>query len=325
VDNLDEKDLWYKPQKGTNLLDILPFIAVTDNSPRCKKGEVDYLLDVYVHKSVGPARDEFLCLQKNYGRACPICEHREELREQGEDEDVIKELYPKRRVLYNIKDLKGESKKIQLFETNHFQFELEIQKEAETDQDGEFVVFFDPEDGKSVKFRGYEDTYKGRKYIKIEKVSLENREKQYKESILEKTIALDSLLVVPSYEEVRDSFFGVVGSSSDDEDDETPKKRSKVIETDDDEDDDDRPKKKGKVDDEDDDEDDDDDDRPKKKGKVEEEDQPKKKSSSKCPHGHVFGKDCDSTDECEDCKLWDECSDEFTILKKKAKKNETED
>jgi len=29
----------------------------------------------------------------------------------------------------------------------------------------------------------------------------------------------------------------------------------------------------------------------------------------KCPHGHVFGKDCDEYKECGKCPLWEDCSD----------------
>lgn len=34
-----------------------------------------------------------------------------------------------------------------------------------------------------------------------------------------------------------------------------------------------------------------------------------KPSKNKCPHGHVFGKDTDEFDECDECPLWDDCID----------------
>lgn len=318
--DLDTDKIFFKPQKGKNLIDVIPFIAETDNSPRCKKGEVDYLLDVYVHRAVGPGRDNFLCLQKNYKQRCPICEHIDELRKEGEDEELIKELRPKRRVVYNVIDLKSEGQKIQLFETSHFKFEKEIQEEAETDEDGELVVFFDPEDGMSVSFKGVESTFNKKDFIEIKKVSLVDREDQYKESIIDKAYALDTLLIIPSYEEVAAAFFGTGLEEKDEDDDEpAPKRTSKKSQTEDDDDeDDDLPVKKSSKKKQSEPEDDDDDD--------EEEEKPKsKKSSNKCPHGHVFGKDCDKHDDCEDCEDWDKCEDEFNKLKKKRKDDEEED
>lgn len=326
--DLDSDKIFFKPVKGKNLIDVIPFIAATDNSPRCKKGEIDYLLDVYVHRSVGPGHDNFLCLQKNYKKPCPICEHVEELKKDGEDEELIKELKPKRRVVYNVIDLNAEKQNIQLFETSHFKFEKEIQEEAETDEDGELVIFFDPEDGMSVSFKGVESSFNKKEFIEIKKVSLVDREDQYKESIVEKAIALDSLLVIPTYDEVAAAFFGT------ETEDDQPKK-SKAKDEDDGEDDDDRPIKKKKQPEPEDDDDDDEPAPPKKSAKKkaddddddEEEEKPKsKKSSGKCPHGHTFGKDCDKHDECEDCDEWDKCTDEFDKLKKKkAGKDEEED
>lgn len=283
--DLDTDKIFFKPQKGKNLIDVIPFVAETDNSPRSKKGEVDYLLDVYVHRAVGPGKDNFLCLQKNYKQRCPICEHIDELKKEGEDEELIKELKPKRRVVYNVIDLNSESQKIQLFETSHFKFEKEIQEEAETDEDGELVVFFDPEDGMSVSFKGIESTFNKKEFIEIKKVSLVEREDQYKESIIEKAIALDTLLIIPSYEEVAAAFFGMESQTNDEEEKPDSKKSPKKIQVDD-EDEEERPSKN--------------------------------KKTNSCPYGHKFGADCDKHDECEDCDSWDKCTDEFDKLKKKA-------
>jgi hypothetical protein len=35
----------------------------------------------------------------------------------------------------------------------------------------------------------------------------------------------------------------------------------------------------------------------------------KKAGKNKCPHGYVFGKDCEEHDECDDCPKWDDCMD----------------
>jgi len=291
LDDDDREKIMYKAKKGQNQIDVLPFIAKTANSPRCAKGDVDYLLDVRVHRRVGPQRDDFLCLEEMYGKRCPICEHRRELMEDGESKDVYKKFYPQRRVMYNMFDLTAEGKKkVQLFEVSHNKMEKEIQEEAETYSDGELLIFFDPTDGMSVTFRGKEATFEGAEFIDIKKVSLEERDKQYKEDeILEKTYALDELLVIPTYEEVSNSFHATE-SDPDDEDEEKPAPKSKkVAEPEDDDESEEKPAKKSKG-----------------------------KASGDCPNGYEYGKDCDKHDECEDCNKWDECSDEFTRMKKKG-------
>jgi len=35
----------------------------------------------------------------------------------------------------------------------------------------------------------------------------------------------------------------------------------------------------------------------------------KSKGGNKCPHGHVFGKDCEEFEDCDDCDKWEECVD----------------
>lgn len=333
LDDDDREKIMYKAKKGQNQIDVLPFIAKTANSPRCAKGDVDYLLDVRVHRRVGPQRDDFLCLEEMYGKRCPICEQRRELMEDGESKDVYKKFYPQRRVMYNMFDLTAEGKKkVQLFEVSHNKMEKEIQEEAETYSDGELLIFFDPTDGMSVTFRGKEATFEGAEFIDIKKVSLEERDKQYKEDeILEKTYALDELLVIPTYEEVSNSFHATE-SDPDDEDDRPAKKAAKKEADDDEEEPEEKPTKKSATKKETDD-DDDEEEKPAPKSKKtaepeedDEEDEPEEKPAKKskgkasgdCPHGHEYGKDCDKHDECEDCNKWDECSDEFTRMKKKG-------
>jgi hypothetical protein len=47
--------------------------------------------------------------------------------------------------------------------------------------------------------------------------------------------------------------------------------------------------------------------KPAKEVKKEKASKGKPGKKNKCPHGHKFGKDCDSTKDCENCKVWKEC------------------
>ncbi len=60
---------------------------------------------------------------------------------------------------------------------------------------------------------------------------------------------------------------------------------------------------------EDEDEDEDQEEKPKPTRKAKPTKSEGKAGKNKCPHGHVFGKDCDDFDECDECEKWDECCD----------------
>lgn len=266
---------FYKPKKGTNKIDILPFLVSTDKHPQgMKPGYEDYLLDIWVHGWVGPAEDSFVCLKKTYGKPCPICEEiAAMLQSESPNKKLINSIKAKRRCYYNVIDLEGdEDDKIKLFEVSHYLFEKELLEEAETAEE-EVIIFSDLEDGRSIRFRASQDQMEGKEFLKFKSFTFEKRRKPYKEGMLEQTYPLDALLVIPSYDEVKNSFFGV----DDDQD-------------------------KGRDDDQ-----DDDDDSPREKSSHKREE---RSGKSRCPHGYKFGADCDEQDECADCDAWEKCADE---------------
>lgn len=276
----DYKDvIFYKPKKGTNRIDILPFIVSAENHPqKLKIGAEDYVLDIWVHGWVGPSDDSFVCLKRTYGKPCPICEEMSRLlQEENPNKKQIDSLKPKRRCYYNVIDLEDtvSTEKIKLFEVSQFLFEKELLEEAETAED-EVVYFSDLEEGRSIRFRASEekmDTGKG--FLKYKSFSFERRKKTYKESIFDQVFPLDALLIMPSYEEVKNSFFGI------DENGETVEQSQREG------DDEDRPNKETSS--------------RKSSGAAKKE---------KCPHGYKFGVECDDFDVCADCDVWEPCADE---------------
>jgi hypothetical protein len=288
-DKLPEGIKFFKPAEGKNLIDIIPYFVETDNHPHREKGEPSYVLDYWIHKNVGPGEDDFLCLKNNFGQSCPICEHEKELRKEGVDKEERESLWPKRRVLYNVIDLNDEDEGVQLYDVSYHWFEKELRKEAEEAEDNT-VIFADLEDGRSIKFRGSQEKFNGREFIKPEKILFQERDEEYDEDILDDSIALDTLLYIPTYEEVQDAFYGRNNDEPvvEDEEDIVEEKETK------------RKKKhrKKEVDEE-------------EECPVEEKSSKKKskKSKDKCPHEHKFGKDCDDYDECSDCEIWEDCDD----------------
>lgn len=305
---------FFSPIEGRNRINIIPYIIKTKNHPLVKRGEFeigdkDYVMDIFVHRGVGPSEASVLCLKSTYGKPCPICEQSAILRKQGKEEEAGA-LKASRRVFYNIQDMK-EPDKLKVFETSHYLFEKELIDEARDDEEGGFIDFADPIDGKEIKFRA-SDVQKGSiKYKEFKSFSFEDRDDPISDELLESAISFDEIMNVPTYEEVEKILFGQ--DDDEDEEDKPAKKSSKKYE-----DEEDKPVKKSSKkyddddsDDEDDDDSDDEEESPKKPAKQTDEDddepEPPKKSCGKCPFGHCFGKDDDKYDDCDDCDVWDKC------------------
>lgn len=345
---LDQEVSFFKPIEGKNRINIIPYVIKTKNHPLVKRGEFevgdkDYVMDFYVHRGVGPTESSVLCLKNTFGKPCPICEQQALFNKDGKEKEA-KALKAQRRVIYNVEDLK-EPGKVKVFETSHYLFEKELIDEARDDEEGGFIDFADPEEGKEIKFRASKESLGGHEYFEFKSFSFEDRDEPISEELLDQAISFDEIMEVPSYDEVQKILLG-----DDDEEDEEPKKSSKKSkhqdEEDEDEDDEEEPKKFKKIEKDEDDEDDeipskklksksvseedsDDDEleeKPVKKSKSkpepeededdqEDEDEKPAKSSKKncsgdcseCPFGHKFGKDTDNFDDCDDCEIWDKC------------------
>ena len=324
---------FFSPKEGRNRINIIPYTIKTKNHPLVKKGEFevgdkDYVMDIFVHRGVGPSEASVLCLKNTYGKPCPICEQSALLRKQGKEEEAGA-LKASRRVYYNVQDLKNPDK-LMVFEASHYLFEKELIDEARDDDDGGFVDFADEEAGKEIKFRCSKVSRGGFEFNEFKSFSFEDRDENIPDELLESAISFDEIMNVPTYEEAEKILYGSdeddddekpskkSKSDDDDEDDEPPAKKSskKAVEEDeDDEDDDDeeeekpvkKPSKKPEPEDDDEDESDDDE----SEEDEEEDEKPSKKDCKndcgKCPFGHKFGVDTDDFDECDECDVWDKC------------------
>jgi len=280
---LDQEVKFFKPKENVNLINIIPFEVKSKKHPLVLSGDmeigdIDYVMDIYLHRSVGPADKEVVCLKKNYGKACPICEEAEKFRKAGKD-DEYDALKPSRRVLYNVVDLKAVDD-ILVFKVSHHLFEKELIEEARSQSgDGEIVYFSDIEEGSAIKFRRKMDKFKKTEFMKYKSFEFKEREEELDEDLIDEAISFDEIMEVLSYSEIQNVLYG--------EDEDTEGETENDDDSEDTEEEDEKPKKKKAQ---------------KKKAK-------KVKAGDKCPHGHSFGKDTDQHEECDDCELWEEYDD----------------
>jgi hypothetical protein len=328
--DIDGEVKFFQPAVGKNAINIIPFEIKSKNHPLVKQGameigELDYCLDIWTHRNVGPSESSVICLKKTYGKACPICEEAEKLRKRGKEKEATV-LAAKRRVIYNVEDIRKKPGVLQVFEVSHYLFEKELIDEARNDDDGEdsFVDFADPEIGSIVRFRCSKTSQGGFEFNEFKSFSFSEREDPVDDDLLASAISFDEHLNVLSYEDVQAILFGADEDEDEGDDDDGEKSRKKKSakkppkdededddgeDDDGDEDEDERPakkpvkkpaKKKPSDEDEEDEEDEDEEEKPKKKSG-------NSAAKGKCPNGHVFGKDADEHEECEDCDLWAKC------------------
>ena len=293
---------FFEPKEGKNQINIIPFEVRTKNHPLVRTGEMeigdlDYVMDVYIHRFIGPNGVDVLCPKKTYNKPCPICDYMDELKTKGKKEEREK-LYPQRRFFYNVVDVKNPGKGIQVFEASYKFFEKKLIGAARDEDNmtgGTPVEFAHPDNGKVIQFRGESDKYtspegKSYEFLTYESFRFLDRDEPVTDDQLESAVSFDELLKVMSAEDIEKVMWGEDEETTAPADDEKPAK--------------DKPGKKAA---------DDDEEPPAKKGKAaaDDDDSPPPPKSTKadkaCPHGHTFGKDNDEFKECDKCTIWSEC------------------
>jgi len=291
-------------------------------------GQQDYLMDVYIHRSVGPGQADVICPKKNYGKPCPICEQADKYKQDGKQKE-FGQLKPKRMGFYNVEDIRDPDKGLQVLAVSHYLFEKELIDEARAESDnGDILNFPAIEDGKVVVFRAASASFEGHDYFEFKSFQFLDREDELEDDLVEAAISFDEIMKVLSYDDIEKVLWGEDEDDEDEDEDEEPppKKRKKkpvpVEDEDEDDEEEDEPELPKK--------------RKKKPAPVEEDEEdevedapsPKKKAPAKkkkpaeddddnpCPSGYQYGKDCDTKDECEECDKWGACLKEKNKSKK---------
>ena len=191
----------FNPGKGTWVIDIIPYEAGSKD-PFNKKGDASYVLDILVHLGVGPAEDRIVC-PAQYGKPCPICEEIKRLNNDGADyKSTIKPLVAKRRTMYNVivrENPDEEKKGVQLLEISHFFLEKNIAALVKNPRKGGYIVFSDPDTGKSISFRR---TGVGKESTAYDAYQFIDRDNVISDAELEAARCLDDLILLRDYDEI---------------------------------------------------------------------------------------------------------------------------
>jgi hypothetical protein len=178
-------------------------------------GDEDYFLEYGVHRGIGPNdSSSVLCLDMTYGKPCPICEHAQQLKAEGSKQNLP---WPSRRVLYNIME-KG-TDEIKVFEVSEKLFHRELKGKLSRSERG-FFDYSDLKDGAMIKCWVDENRSGRFKFSEYKDFEFVDRD-PLPEEILDRTIPLEMLLNVPTYEQVEQFYNGEITSIDYNEPDET--------------------------------------------------------------------------------------------------------
>jgi len=307
--NLGEGVEFYK-MGAKNEFDILPWKVTTKNHPDkdVKPGDYEWVLDVSIHQNIGVNNDNYVCLKRTYGKPCPICEERERLAElNGWKDPIVTALSPSRRGLMWILDHRerDEDKEIKLFKSswaslakNGFMSLLLQEIEVTEGEENQEIIVADLEEGRTVTFEGMEASGGDFTYMtpNPRKFKLVPRDESLDEELWDRVPSLDALLIIPTYDELRNALHMVEEDDIDDikkeEEERSPLRRRTKPEPEEDNPDDNK-----------------EDEDPEPEEEEEEKPVRTRRSKNKCPHDHEWGKDHDTTKECKKCDSWDECFD----------------
>lgn len=210
----------YKPQKGSNMFDIIPYEVSIDGHPQAKKGKLWYERTYFAHRNIGPENKMVVCPQRTFGDPCPVCEEQQRMKaDEDADEAMEKSLRAKKRQCFNViskgKKAKGD---IEVFEFSHYNFGRALDEEITVGPE-ENADFMELQDGLTVEARFSEETMEKNTYLECSRIDFHQRKKDYPEDILDEVVDLDKAIAnkTMSYDELESLFNGPKRSKTKDE------------------------------------------------------------------------------------------------------------
>ena len=231
------------PKDKTYRFDFVLY-EVGEGNPCADPGEWYYERTFYAHPRIGVDERWVVCPAQTAGKPCPICEDRARLaRQSDQDEDhkkLVKDLRPKNRQLWLLRDRDEEDKGVQIFEFSNWKFgRLLDELRQDADDDELHVIDFDDDKAGAIVKVKFSDT--GEYGVEARSMEFRPRPKGLPEELLDHGVCLDDLFIIHSYDELKAMYFQI--DDDDDEPEEKPQrsrgKKKPEPESDDDSDDDD--------------------------------------------------------------------------------------
>ncbi len=221
-------ELFNVQSTGSLRLDVVPY-TVGEGNPEADKGEFYWQRLFWIHRGIGVNDSWVICPARTAGKKCPICEYISRLRNDPDvEEDEYRPLDTSKRMLVNVRDLKKEPDKVKVWHVSYAYFGKALDdalNDAYEDHNDNMDNFCDPEDGYYLKCVA-EKGWQGKGYS-VERVGFKAREEDVDDEILDQAVCLDDVLVIKSYDELKDLLYAGESDEEDEEEEKTTTKKTK--------------------------------------------------------------------------------------------------
>ena len=186
----------FKSQMNDNFIRIMP----------PKDPKMFWAREVYIHSEIGANRATFLCMNKMFGKPCPVCEYVEQLKDQNVNSETIKPLYARKRFLMFVYDVRDDStiaKGLRWYDAPG-KLVSEIILKSKDKRTKAVVDVCDPLEGRDIEFvrkgQGLKTDYAG-----IDLKITETVPADWYENVP----TFDEVLIIPTYEQIQRELTGV--------------------------------------------------------------------------------------------------------------------
>ena len=195
-------ELYLKDEK-TKRLEILPFKAGAMNEG-ADAGQWTYELTYYMHRNVGANEEKVICPRKMGKGRCPICEHRAELaKDPDADEELVKDLLPKKRQLFWVLDHAQKSEGAMIWDMSYHLFGRllaeRVSKDTQDEDPAGYEYFYDEVDGYTLRC-GVTEQKMRYKFLEVTDIDFRARQRPIPQKFVDATSPLSDMLTILDYD-----------------------------------------------------------------------------------------------------------------------------
>jgi len=218
----------WQPEKGNKRIDVVPYEVggkmESMKTSYARKGEWYWEVTFFIHASIGPNNNSYVCAAKTFDKPCPICDYRGKLGSTDVDRKMFAVLKPKERQVFLVFDHDDEEKGVQLWEVSHHNFgKLLDKRRANADEDDDHIRDFDDDRaGSTLKVEFDEESFAtpdglSKPFLKAFAIDFKARPNGLDEKLLEHGIHLDEIVKVVPYDKLKAIFLQTEDADEDDE------------------------------------------------------------------------------------------------------------
>lgn len=218
IETLIEKVPFWKLTTGDKYIDIIPFWMGPQHPRVLTKAAPlwgpTHIVEVFVHKNIGPSKDRYICPAANLHKPCPVCEYLNELSNKDGAEEESKKAWKAighgkfPTSIYNIWDRDDETKGVQVLSISKWFLERHLQTMAKNPRQGGNITYANYRDGEmGGRHIGFHVEVKGQN-MEVTAHQFYVRKEPIPQHILDGTYQIDDFLHYADYNEIAEAFYG---------------------------------------------------------------------------------------------------------------------